>query len=135
MAVRDAEGADQEVDRLSYDNAETAQAAVMTCRAHREFRVHYRHEREFPQSGFKPAGVVLVANSLQHLAEDEIPDQDRMPADDDAQKFDPVRQGSIEMIDPDRRIDHDTHSGGSSQCAPQVMLARASCDAGAGRLR
>ena len=77
VATLDAEGADDNIDRLADRAALAAEKAVVRRRFDRQVGLEQRHRLKSPQAALDVAGLSLGPQSLQNLAQDQIADQQR----------------------------------------------------------
>src|SRR5215467_8714031 len=74
----DAESADDQIDSLADRYPPGAQRAVIGGRLDGQIGIEQRDDGEAPQSAFDKPCLAIRAQSLQHLAQDQIPDQQRL---------------------------------------------------------
>ena len=74
----DAEGRDHDVDGLTYGDSPRSQAAVVIGCPERPGRPDHGFDREVRQGGTSSSMVGISAESLQHLGQDEVADEDEL---------------------------------------------------------
>lgn len=72
MAPLDAKGADNQIDRSANRIPSAAQESVICRGLHGQLWINQRHNLKFTQRLFDKPRLLVVAEALQDLAEDEI---------------------------------------------------------------
>src|SRR5579884_590291 len=110
MSSFDAEGGDDEIDRLADRYAFAAQKSVIRGGLDRQFGIEQRDCPEAPQDALDELCFALDPQSLQHLAENQIADQQWPRRDQRAKPAYRIGRDIVQMIDPYGAIDED-HRG------------------------
>lgn len=80
MAVLDAERADDDVGRLPDRDAQLSQFSIVPRRARGEIGIQKWHDNVVPQSTLDARGMRVITGALKNLKQDQVPDQERLPA-------------------------------------------------------
>ncbi len=107
VALLDAEGANQNIDRLAYRHTLAAQEAVIGSRANCQLRIGQRDDIESAHRLFDKRGLPVRQQTLKNLAEDQIANEKPLPSYELAQRPNLEGGAIVEMIHPDRGIDQD----------------------------
>src|SRR3954453_104109 len=79
VTIGDAEGTDQEVDRLANGDAAGAQLAIVEGRTNRQLSIDHRRERQSIQCTNERVGFPFVPHTLEQLAKDEVAHENPLP--------------------------------------------------------
>src|SRR5262249_29497356 len=103
----DAPSANQQGDRLSYgDSAPPQRKGNSGCANGNQIACH-GYNLEPPQQSLDFSRLWLAIQALQHLANDQVPDNDLGPAEYSIQPPDMGRIPAIEEVDQDCAVDND----------------------------
>ncbi len=101
----DAEGADDDVGCLADRNAQFPQLAIISRGTRGEGRVQKRHDSVPAQAALDARSMDLVSGALENLKQNEVADQERLPARGRHEPGGRRRLMAPQMRNPDRAID------------------------------